>query len=146
MARPVNVQTTMVSMNVWVIETSACRTGSFVCAAAAAIPGRTQARLVGEDPAGDSKSDSLPHSGTCEASHGCRTAECTLENQGQRAGNLTGELDQDQTRTQHVGDDHERHKGARELADRLDPTEDHQPGGYSQDETGNPFLVTERSL
>ena len=34
---PVNVQTMIVSMNVWVIDTSACPTGFFVFAAAAAI-------------------------------------------------------------------------------------------------------------
>ena len=39
MAKPVSEQTTMVSMNVWVIETSACVTGSRVFAAAAAASG-----------------------------------------------------------------------------------------------------------
>jgi hypothetical protein len=37
-AIPVKEHTTIVSMNVWVIETSACRTGSRVWAAAAAMP------------------------------------------------------------------------------------------------------------
>ncbi len=38
MAMPVKVQTTIVSMKVWVMDTSAWRTGSRVCAAAAAMP------------------------------------------------------------------------------------------------------------
>jgi hypothetical protein len=38
MTNPVSEQTTMVSMKVCVIETSACVTGSRVCAAAAAMP------------------------------------------------------------------------------------------------------------
>ena len=38
MASPVNEQTISVSMKVWVIDTSAWRTGSRVCAAAATMP------------------------------------------------------------------------------------------------------------
>ena len=38
MVNPVIVHTTRVSMKVWVMDTRACVTGSFVCAAAAAMP------------------------------------------------------------------------------------------------------------
>ena len=65
-ARPVIEQTTMVSMNVWVIETRAWRTGCFVCAAAAAIPA---------EPKPDSF-EKIPRAAGCRG-----TAESALENQ-----------------------------------------------------------------
>ena len=133
----------MVSMKVWVIETRACRTGSRVCAAAAAMPAEPRPDSFEKIPRATPKRIACltaapvnPPTAAVPEKAPRRPSPAPLESVAQTA--------PEPTRAEHIGHDHDRYEDPGEPADGLDAAQDHQAGRYSQNQPGHPNRQLER--